>query len=219
MENTATEIYFKYIETFGSIPKKTKYLMNFANQINKPLSYKNAAAIIKHPPSANIDNHHQKQNESIKPNIKNISENSTKSSGADITTTTATSLPEFSIITVKNPHTGKTITWRKSDPVKVWSNSSNKWCPGEILNIVQDADGYCLDIYYWLNSQPKAKYLEPLTNTLRPISSDFTHRNEWTSGSKVECFSNSQKLWHEATVADIKKYPDVKEDFIKVQWY
>eukprot|EP01084_Bolivina_argentea_P130666 230663_1 len=107
------------------------------------------------------------------------------------------------IITVTDPHTGHTVTWRMSQPVQIWSVGINKWCPGEISYITQDEDGYCLDVRYWAKpQQPKAKYLAPLSDCLRPISLDFTCRNEWTSGSKIECFSNSQKRWYKATVVD-----------------
>ena len=123
------------------------------------------------------------------------------------------------LINVHDSRTAKSIKWRMSQPVKIWSQSANKWCPGEISYITQDADGYCLDVRYWAKPQlPKAKYLAPLSECLRPISTNYTCRDEWTSGSKVECFSNSQKRWYKATVVDVIRYPDDKEDWLKIQW-
>eukprot|EP01083_Nonionella_stella_P017828 49945_1 len=122
-------------------------------------------------------------------------------------------------ITIKHPQTGDLVTWRMSQPVKIWSQSAHKWCPGEISYITQDADGYCLDVRYWARPQlPKAKYLAPLSECLCPISSEFVCRTDWASGSKVECFSNSQKRWYKATVVDVIRYPDDKEDWLKIQW-
>ena len=126
------------------------------------------------------------------------------------------SLPQ---ITVTDPRSGRSLKWRMSQPVKIWSQSASKWCPGEISYITQDADGYCLDVRYWAKPQlPKAKYLAPLSECLRPISTNYICRDEWSSGSKVECFSNSQKRWYKATVVDVIRYPDDKEDWLKIQW-
>ena len=106
-----------------------------------------------------------------------------------------------------------------SQPVSIWSQGAQKWCPGEISMITKDADGYCLDVRYWAKPQlPKAKYLAPLSECLRPLRTSFITRNEWKSGSKVECFSNSQKKWYKATVVEVIRYPDDKEDWLKIQW-
>lgn len=122
-------------------------------------------------------------------------------------------------VIVQDPRTGKTVQWRMHQPVMIWSQSARQWCPGEISHITQDADGYCLDVRYWAKPQlPKAKYLAPLSECLRPINGNFVCRNEWSSGCKVECFSNSQKRWYKATVVDVIRYPDDKEDWLKIQW-
>ena len=122
-------------------------------------------------------------------------------------------------ITIQNPKTGRTIKWKHSQPVKIWSQSASKWCPGEISYITEDADGYCLDVRYWATPQlPKAKYLAPDSSCLRSINLHYQCRDEWGNGSKVECFSNSQKRWYKATVVEVIRYKDDKEDWLKIQW-
>eukprot|EP01083_Nonionella_stella_P078232 213970_1 len=120
-------------------------------------------------------------------------------------------------VTIEHPQTGDSVTWRRTQPVKVWSQSVHKWCPGEIADITLDSDGYCLDVRYWAQPQaPKAKYLDALSDCLRPISSDFVCRSDWAKESKVEIFSNSQKQWFKATVVDDNV--DKTVNWIKVQW-
>ena len=122
-------------------------------------------------------------------------------------------------ISIQDKRNDKSVRWSMSQPVSIWSQSAKKWCPGEISMITQDADGYCLDVRYWAKPQlPKAKYLAPLSECLRPLSSTYVTREQWKQGSKVECFSNSQKRWYKATVVDVIRYPDDKEDWLKIQW-
>jgi len=109
--------------------------------------------------------------------------------------------------------------WSLSQPVAIWSQSASRWCPGEVTHITQDDDGYCLDVRYWATPQrPKAKYLAASSENLRPLHTPYSLRSDWRTGSKVECFSNSQKRWYKATVVEVIRHAEDKEDWLKIQW-
>ena len=124
-------------------------------------------------------------------------------------------------IKIHDQQRDKTIKWRMSQPVEIWSHSTMKWCPAEIFYITQNANGYTLDVRYWekpRSLETKATYLEPLSKYIRPISTQYPSRDEWKSGSKVECFSHSQNRWYNAIVTDVKRYINDKEDWLSIEW-
>lgn len=67
-------------------------------------------------------------------------------------------------ITSKN---GK--VWKVGEPVKVYSNSLDQWCPGEISEIFLENNTKYVEVKYWSGTTFIGKSLDIESNYLRSI--------------------------------------------------
>ena len=127
----------------------------------------------------------------------------------------------MSSLTMMDPQSGIPIQWEQSQPVQIFYKLTRKWRPAVIVGITEHARGHYLDVHFWRSSrsaQVTAECLDVASECVRPISSPFEYRADWTSGSEVECFSESRQRWYLATVVRVIREEEDTEDWLELQW-
>merc|ERR1712232_916278 len=112
------------------------------------------------------------------------------------------SLETIPLIKMQTAESERNIQWEQLQPIQIYSRTIGKWRPAIVIGITEHSTGHYLDVHYWKSARSAkvtAECLDAVSESVRPICSGSTplqSRDEWTSGSEVECFSESRRRWY-----------------------